>query len=122
MKYDASRCRFVRTFLYDYCEPLFKTLIPIIVQLLMPWKRGGLNLFVFDREEKTLTVLDPTPIPDWCKDIPYKRYVHRIINVSNSYRRAMGVDVFQWKHILPSSIPVIEERYLHLKHLLLCFI
>jgi hypothetical protein len=122
MKYDASRCRFVRTFLYDYCEPLFKTLIPIIVQLLMPWKRGGLNLFVFDREEKTLTVLDPTPIPDWCKDIPYKRYVHRIINVSNSYRRAMGVDVFRWKHILPSSIPVIEERYLHLKHLLLCFI
>jgi len=72
---------------------------------------------VFDLEEKTLIVLDPTPIPDWCKDMPYKRYVHRIINVSNSYRLAMGVqaperavDVFAWKHILPSGIPVIEDR------------
>ncbi|KAG0513584.1 hypothetical protein BDA96_10G115100 [Sorghum bicolor] len=48
--------------------------------------------------------------------MPYKRYVHRIINVSNSYRLAMGVqapervvDVFAWKHILPSGIPVIED-------------
>ncbi|KAG0523633.1 hypothetical protein BDA96_07G139600 [Sorghum bicolor] len=92
--YDASRCRF----------------------LLMPWKRGGLNLYVFDREEKTLTVLDPSPIPDWCKDMPYKRYMHRIINVFNNYRLAIGVqapecviDVFAWKHILPSGIPVIED-------------
>ena len=118
MKYDASRYRFVRIFLCDYCEPFFEILIPIILWVLMPWRKGGIfNLFVLDREKKTLSVLDPTPIPDWCKDMPYKRYVHRIINVSNSYRLAMGVqaperavDVFAWKHILPSGIPVIEDR------------
>jgi hypothetical protein len=83
----------------------------------MPWKRACINLFVFDYEEKTLIVLDPTPILDWCKDMPYKRYVHKILNICNSYRLAMGVqaleravDVFSWKHILPSGLPVIEDR------------
>ena len=45
IKYDAPRCRFVRIFLYDYCEPFFEILIPIILQLLMPWARGSINLF-----------------------------------------------------------------------------
>jgi hypothetical protein len=66
--------------------------------------------------KKLLSMLDPTPIPDWCKDTPYKYYVHKIIDISN-YRRATGVKanerpigVFQWKHILQSGIPIIEDR------------
>ena len=118
MKYDASRYRFVRIFLYDYCEPFFKILIPIILWVLMPWRKGGIfNLFVLDREKKTLSVLDPTPIPDWCKDMPYKYYVRKIIDISNYYRCATGVkanerpiNVFHWKHILQSGIPIIEDR------------
>jgi hypothetical protein len=53
MKYDASRCRFVTIFLYDYCEPFSEILIPIILQVLMSWRKGGIyNLFVLDREKK----------------------------------------------------------------------
>jgi hypothetical protein len=62
--------------------------------------------------EKNLNVL---AIPDWCKDMPYKRYVHIIINYKD-YRHAMEVqapirvvDAFKWKHILPSGIPIIED-------------
>jgi hypothetical protein len=67
--------------------------------------------------KKKLSVLDPAPIPDWCKDMPYKYYVRKIIDISNYYRLATGVkanerpiDVFHWKHILQSGIPIIEDR------------
>jgi hypothetical protein len=36
-------------------------------------------------------MLDPTSILGWCKDIPYKRYVHKIINVPNDNILATGL-------------------------------
>ncbi|XP_062232997.1 uncharacterized protein LOC133930374 [Phragmites australis] len=92
MNYDVSRCKFI----------------------LMPFAQHGMFLlFVFDHEDRTMTVLDSNPIPDWYKDMPYKQYAHKIIHIAKYYMVAMRVacpgwndDVYRWQHIISAGTPM----------------
>ncbi|PWZ11729.1 ATP-dependent DNA helicase PIF1 [Zea mays] len=47
--------------------------------VLMPWKFNGCHaLFVIDHVKKHVTFIDFTPTQDWCKHMPYKRFLHLI--------------------------------------------
>ena len=92
---------------------IFAILMPTFLQILMPFVQHGMFLlFVFDQEDRTMTVLDSNTIPDWCKDMPYKQYAHKIIHIAKYYMLAMRVarpgwndDVYRWQHILPADTP-----------------
>ena len=51
-----------------------------VLQVLMPWKFNECYaLFVIDHGKKHVTFIDFTPTQDWCKHMPYKRFVEAII-------------------------------------------
>ncbi|AQK78229.1 hypothetical protein ZEAMMB73_Zm00001d035049 [Zea mays] len=51
--------------------------------VLMPWKFNECYaLFVIDHGKKHITFIDFTPTQDWCKHMPYKRFVEAIIMAS----------------------------------------
>ncbi|XP_062217688.1 uncharacterized protein LOC133917875 [Phragmites australis] len=98
MNYDVSRFKFI----------------------LMPFVQHGMFLlFMFDQEDRTMTVLDSNPISYWCKDMPYKQYAYKIIHIAKYYMLAMRVarpgwndDVYRWQHILPADTPTDIYGYL----------
>jgi hypothetical protein len=54
-----------------------------VLQVLMPWKFNECYaLFVIDHGKKHITFIDFTPTQDWCKHMPYKRFVEAIIMAS----------------------------------------
>ena len=45
------------------------------LQVLMPWRYStGYVLFIINHANKSVSVLNFTPIPEWCKDIPLKNF------------------------------------------------
>ena len=62
------------------------------MQFLMPWvKSTKFMLFVLDHKDKKFTWIDPTSTPEWRKDMPYKKYVRAILDMSIKYMSAMRV-------------------------------
>jgi hypothetical protein len=55
------------------------------------WMIISIFNFLYARMKNICTMLDPMSILDWCKDMPYKHYVHKIINVPNDYILATGL-------------------------------
>ncbi|KAL6842954.1 hypothetical protein ACP4OV_027267 [Aristida adscensionis] len=98
VKYDVSRC----------------------ASILMPYAHiGCFMLFVLNHEERTVYLLDSTPTPEWCDDLPYKWYVCRILSIAKNYRIAMSVaqptwsgDIFRWNHVILPGTPVDVDGYL----------
>jgi sentrin-specific protease 1 len=53
----------------------------------MPWKFNECySLFVIDHGKKHVNFIDFTPTQDWCKHMPYKRFVEAIIMSSKKYK------------------------------------
>ena len=62
------------------------------MQFLMPWvKSTKFMLFVLDHKNKKFTWIDPTLTPEWCKDMPYKKYVQTIQDMSTKYMGPMSI-------------------------------
>ena len=86
------------------------------MQFLMPWvKSTKFMLFVLDHKNKKFTWIDPTSTPEWCKDMPYKKYVRAILDMSIKYMSAMRVydqkwsqNIFTWK--ARSADGIVEDK------------
>ena len=82
----------------------------------MPWvKSTNFILFVLDHKDKKFTRIDPTSTPEWCKDMPYKKYVRAILDMSIKYMSAMRVydqkwsqNIFTWK--AKSANGIVEDK------------
>ena len=62
------------------------------MQFLMSWiKSTKFMLFVLDHKDKKITWIDPISTPEWCKDMPYKKYVRTIQDMSMKYMGAMSI-------------------------------
>jgi hypothetical protein len=65
----------------------FAILMIDVLQVLMPWKFNECyGLFVIDHGKKHVTFTDFTPTQDWCKHMPYKRFVEAIIMPQRNIR------------------------------------
>ena len=86
------------------------------MQFLMPWvKSTKFMLFVLDHKDKKFTRIDPTSTPEWCKDMPYKKYVRATLDMGIKYMSAMRVydqkwsqNIFTWK--AKSTDGIIEDK------------
>jgi hypothetical protein len=82
-------------------------LIPTNVHILMPYSISMTYiLFVLDHTERTLLMFDIGLIQNGCQDIPYKRFVKKILNINVNYAQAARhecerwfQDIFLWKHV-----------------------
>lgn len=73
-------------------------------------------LYVLDHKDKTVTAIDPKPVPKWCQDMPYKAHVRHIIQWSPKYASAMQVhipswyaDIFTWPYTRKDGIETEKE-------------
>ena len=58
----------------------------MVVQFLMSYVQSSMFfLFVLDHKGKKLTWVDPSETPEWCEDMPYKKYVRAVIDMSLKY-------------------------------------
>ena len=46
-------------------------------------------LYVLDHVDKKLIVIDPSHVPEWCEDIPYRKYGNTITQFYKKYIAAM---------------------------------
>ena len=81
-------------------------------------------LFVLDHKDKKFTWIDPTSTPEWCKDMPYKKYVRAILDMSIKYMSAMRVydqkwsqNIFTWKAKSADGIVEDKEGYIVLQYM-----
>ena len=80
----------------------------------MPWRYSThYVLFVIDHQRKYVSVFDFTPTPEWCKDIPLKRFWEIILFISKKYKAAYSVkrigwadDIYMWQHLIPHGPPI----------------
>ncbi|PWZ34044.1 UDP-arabinopyranose mutase 3 [Zea mays] len=96
------------------CWPSMNYYITGCRYVLMPWKFNGCYaLFVIDHVKKHVTFIDFTPTQDWCKHMPYKRFVEAIIMASKKYKIAYSKkrsrwaeDIFKWEHTIQTGVPI----------------
>jgi hypothetical protein len=90
-----------------------------VLQVLMPWKFNECYaLFVIDHGKKHVTFIDFTPTQDWCRHMPYKRFVESIIMASKKYKIAYSKkrsewveDIFKWEHTIQTGLPIDLKGY-----------
>jgi hypothetical protein len=102
------------------------------LQVLMPRKYStGYVLFVINHAKKSVSVFNFTPTPEWCKDIPLKRFWKAILLISKKYRAAYSVkrigwshDIYMWRHSIRPDAPIdIKGNYLKLLcHIYRCYV
>ena len=89
------------------------------LQILLPYSfLGHFILFSLDMKSRTVSILDPMPIPHTFKGFePTLYYVHKIKNIANNLKLAMQVaypawndDIYVWRRILPKSVPKLDDR------------
>ncbi|AQK83521.1 hypothetical protein ZEAMMB73_Zm00001d037302 [Zea mays] len=79
------------------CWPSMNYYITGCRYALMPWKFNECYaLFVIDHGKKHMTFIDFTPTQDWCKHMPYKRFVEAIIMASKKYKIAYSKKRSEW--------------------------
>jgi hypothetical protein len=67
------------------------------LQVLMPWRYfTSYVLFIINHANKFVSVFNFTPTPEWCKDIPLKRFWEVILLISKKYKAAYGVKRIGW--------------------------
>jgi hypothetical protein len=84
------------------------------LQVLMPWRYStGYVLFVINHADKFVSVFNFTPTPEWCKDIPLKRFWEAILLISKKYKVVYGVkrigwshDIYMWRHLIRPNAPI----------------
>ena len=82
----------------------------------MPYSLGqAYTLFILDQNQKALMMFDPRPIMSCYQDLPYKRFVKKILDISYNIVPAMREvrhgwfeDLFHWKHIPIEDTPVVD--------------
>jgi hypothetical protein len=97
----------------------FAILMIDVLQVLMPWKFNKCYaLFVIDHGKKHVSFIDFTPTQDWCKHIPYKRFVEAIIMTSKKYKIAYSKkhsewveDIFKWEHTVRTGLLIDLKGY-----------
>jgi hypothetical protein len=85
----------------------------------MPWKFNECYaLFIIDHGKKHVTFINFTPTQDWCKHMPYKRFVEAIIMASKKYKIAYNKkrsewadDIFKWEHTIRTGLPIDLKGY-----------
>jgi hypothetical protein len=90
--------------------------MPTNVQILLPYSISSTyTFFVLDHTERTLMMFDTSPIQNWCQDIPYKRFVKKILNINVNYAQAVRhvcprwfEDIFLWKHVPMEDTPIVD--------------
>jgi hypothetical protein len=53
-------------------------------------------LSVLDHVDKKLIVIDPSRVPEWCEDVPYRKYGETITHFYEKYTAAMNVNSPRW--------------------------
>ena len=88
------------------------------MQILLPYRTSGrFILFVFDLGEKTITILDPIPLPDVWKTSLLKKDKLKLKDISFHLNIALQAaipgwndDVFLWRRIIPIGLPRNHDR------------
>lgn len=69
--------------------------------------------FRINHANKFVSVFNFTPTPEWCKDIPLKRFWKTILLISKKYKVAYGVkrigwshDIYMWRHSIRPDAPI----------------
>ncbi|RLN42780.1 hypothetical protein C2845_PM01G47630 [Panicum miliaceum] len=91
----------------------------LISKFLLPWFTGThFMLYVFDHMNKKLNVIDPSPVPEWCLDIPYRKYGLDFAYFYKKYIAAMNVNspnwnqnIYKWKFTREKEIFEDEKGY-----------
>jgi len=74
-------------------------------------------LYVLDHVDKKLILIDPSRVPEWCEDIPYRKYRNTITEFYKKYIAAMNVNspnwnqnIYQWKFTHEKGIVEDDEQ------------
>jgi hypothetical protein len=73
----------------------------------------GYVLFIIYHANKSVSVFNFTPIPEWCKDIPLNFFWEVMLLISKKYKAAYGVkrigwshDIYMWRHSIRPDAPI----------------
>lgn len=84
----------------------------------MPWKHfSEYWLFVINRADRNVTIIDPYPIPPYFQDMPYKKYVRQLLFIWPKFKDAMTVhqpgyndgNIWIWPTIIPDNTHKDED-------------
>ncbi|XP_062186707.1 uncharacterized protein LOC133890316 [Phragmites australis] len=87
--------------------------------LLPTCQHGHFILFAFDMVARSVSILDPLPIPDWFKGHePICFYLLKTLKISNKLNLALEVanplwidDICDWRRILPICVPKTKDWF-----------
>lgn len=88
------------------------------MQIMLPYRTAGRYiLFDFDLDEKTITILDPIPLPDVWKTSLLNKDTLKLKDISFHLNIALQAaiqdwndDVFLWRRITPVALPRNHDR------------
>ncbi|RLM56054.1 hypothetical protein C2845_PM10G13700 [Panicum miliaceum] len=82
-----------------------------------PKFRKSYMLYVLDHVDKKLIVIDPSRVPEWCEDIPYKKYGYTIAHFYKKYIAAMNINssrcdqnIYKWSFTREKGIVEDEKE------------
>ncbi|KAM0880584.1 hypothetical protein ACQ4PT_033469 [Festuca glaucescens] len=89
--------------------------------ILLPYRTSGEDyiLFVFNLDQRTVTLLDPIPSPDMCKTRLHHKYVFKLKEISFYLNIALQDaiegwkdDIFLWRRITPCGLPTNNDSHM----------
>jgi hypothetical protein len=118
MCFDVSACKLVIILPISVCAFHPRISKAYFIQILLPFcTTGRFILFLFDLLDKTITILDPLPLPDAWKKNPSQKDIFKIQCISFHLNIALqdaipgwNDDVFRWRRIIPLGVPKNPNR------------
>jgi hypothetical protein len=91
----------------------------ILYQILIPTQGGGeFSLFILDKENRIIYIIDPTPLDPMYQYNPSARYVKKLLWIAEHLPKAMSTvcpgsrwneNIFLWRQKMIQDIPIYKR-------------